>query len=76
MKKNYSSGPDSLKKSHSVWSNTKLTFLCLITALALAVLVIGVAMLVKGYEIFPLIMVIGGGVLTALCLALFVIFKR
>ncbi|MBP5357413.1 MAG: hypothetical protein J6Y68_04635 [Clostridia bacterium] len=67
---------DSLKKSHSKLSNAKLSLLCLLASVMLAVLVIGLGLLVKGFEVFPLIMVIVGGVMTVGCIFLFFSFKR
>jgi hypothetical protein len=68
----------SLERSHSTLSNTKLTFLCLLAALAFAALWCGIALLCytavpKAIGI-PLTAV--SGVVLCLCLFLAACFKR
>ena len=69
---------DSLKKSHSKFSNFKLTLLCLITIISFSAFWIGLALI--GFNdinnIFSTSLAIGGGVLTLLGLIGFRAFKR
>ncbi len=66
----------SLEKSHSAWSNTKLTFLCIVTLIFVSVFwgtLILKPMLATGL-FFGLLG--GSAVLTAVCLFAFRSFKR
>lgn len=69
---------ESLKRSHSVWSNFKLTLLCLFAVIAFSALWVGLAFF--GREDFSkaisIIMMVSGAVATLLSLALFHLFKR
>lgn len=68
----------SLKRSHSKWSNFKLTLVCLLLALSVSVLVASAATI--GTEVLPdavaTVAAIASGVLTVLSLFLISSFKR
>lgn len=65
---------ESLKKSHSIWSNSKLTILSLLSSTLLQVGVVAAALIEK--IDFMLYIAIGFGVLFILSLLLFSAFKR
>ncbi len=65
---------ESLKKSHSIWSNSKLTVLCLFSSTVLQLGVVAAALIEK--IDFMLYVGIGFGVLFILSLLLFSAFKR
>ena len=65
---------ESLKKSHSAWSNTKLTSLCVVTILLVSIF--WVALGLKDFlDKWFLPVVIASGVLSLLCLLGFNKFK-
>lgn len=69
---------DSLQRSHSKWSNFKLTILCLFAILAFSALWVGLAFLGKEdfSKTISIIMIASGGGFTLLSLVLFHLFKR
>ena len=68
----------SLEKSHSAWSNTKLTFLCIFSILVYSMLWVSVGLLVFKVITNALIYVMLGvfALLTILSLLMFNKFKR
>lgn len=66
----------SLEKSHSVWSNTKLTFLCILTIIAVTVLWGTLALFTVLPKIVCYILLGCSAGLSVLCLLLFNKFKR
>jgi hypothetical protein len=73
---NNSNNNDALKKSHSKWSNFKLTLLCLVATIAISALwlVLGFKESLTSTMFYTLIAITGG--VSALSIALFSIFKR
>ena len=66
----------SLQKSHSKWSNFKLTLLCLLTSVSVSVFWGALAMNQRMESGLFYGLLIGSGVLTILCLLLLSLFKR
>ena len=66
----------SLEKSHSVFSNLKLTLLCLLTAVAVGAFWVGLGMLQVLPAPMGVLLLAGGGVLSLLCFALLQRFRR
>lgn len=67
----------SLEKSHSKASNTKLTFICFLAALAVSVMWVGLALIGwEAYRVFGIILAACGGVVTVLTLLLIGKFTR
>ena len=75
---NKNNNKTSLEKSHSAWSNTKLTFLCILSIIVYSLLWVSVGLLVFKVITNALIYVMVGvfAVLTVLCLLMFNKFKR
>lgn len=65
----------SLKKSHSVWSNIKLVVLCILVAVSIAILFIGIALLGRP-DVWGILMLIIGLLLTAISSYLVLNYKR
>ena len=65
----------SLEKSHSAWSNTKLTALCVFTILVVTLFWVSLGLKSFLDKLF-LPCVIGFGILSVLCLLMFNKFKR
>lgn len=68
----------SIEKSHSKWSNTKLTFLCILSAICFAVFFVGLGMIgLKSVQtIIGVLFTIIGALAAALCILLLNKFKR
>ena len=66
----------SLEKSHSVFSNFKLTLLCLLAAVAVGALFAGLGLVRVLPAPVGVLLLSGGGVLTLLCFALLQRFRR
>jgi len=66
----------SLEKSHSIFSNFKLTLMCLLATISLNGLVITLALASSLEKGVSLLLFIAFGSLTVLSLLLFSIFKR
>ena len=64
-----------LEKSHSKVSNFKLTCICLLLALGVGILFVGVAMFLK-YRTYSIIGIIAGGMLSLFSLLLINKFTR
>lgn len=73
---NNSNNNDALKKSHSKWSNFKLTLLCLVATIAISTLwlVLGFKESISTTMFYTLVAITGG--VSALSIVLFSIFKR
>ncbi|MFA6861773.1 MAG: hypothetical protein WCR56_05285 [Bacilli bacterium] len=73
---NNSNNNDALKKSHSKWSNFKLTLLCLVATIAISALwlVLGFKESISTTMFYTLVAITGG--VSALSIVLFSIFKR
>ena len=70
----------SLQKSHSAWSNTKLTLLCILASFAFAGIWITLALknffIVRNLDALFIILLVATSVVTFLCLIMFNKFKR
>lgn len=68
---------ESLKKSHSKASNAKLTLLCILTAIAFAVLWVGLGLIgLADYKTLGIVLTAVGGAVSALGLVGFALFRR